>query len=322
MNNQTKRGGITPLVDPNGFDPREEFSEFYNNPVIQKLGKKQKWSVSNNDKVPINMFALRFEGNPNKGASPFDLSSTLTLDDLTDLLPTASNCAYYMNYTVDGLVVLDIEKKCPEELKNKFLNIPYLYGEVSMSGEGYHLIIPTPIDLFKTNPDAFKCSKMQHKNKYFEVLMNHWVTFTRNTLPPSPGTQDIEELLYDLVQEQHEVVKGDISVSNTAPSGEKYDELLDKCLNRFHYTKTPDYFNNDLSRFEFGYMASLAITLTNMLKFNGEILSDSDKVWIMAQVAERQLKPREKHSTMRSGLPWLVYTAQEALAAVKNNDKE
>lgn len=313
-----QRGGIAPLVDPQGFDPTTYFPEFYNNPTIQELGKYQKWSISNNNKMPIDMFKLRFENDPTRGASPFEPTSMVTLDELTQLLPTASNCAYHLDYALDGVVILDIEKTCPDDLKEKFLNIPYLYGEVSMSGKGIHLVIPTPFNLLKQNPASLKASKMQHPDKYFEILMTHWVTFTRNTkpLPPSTGTESVEKLLHDVVMNQRDIIKDNLVIGLDAPEGEKYDEYIDLALKHFAYTKQPENFNNDMSRYEFGFMSSLGIFFKNMMNFKQEALTDTELAWMMARVAEVRIPAREKHQSKRNGLPWLVYTAQEALAAL------
>lgn len=322
MLNEYQRGGIQPLVDAQGYNPKEIFPEFYNNDTIKELAKNPKWSISNNDKVPINMFKLRFEGDPTRGASPFDPTSMVTLEEILQLLPTAANYAYYLDYTVDDIIVLDIEKTCPDDLKEKFLKVPYLYGEVSLSGEGYHLIVPTPYKLFKQNPASLNCVKMQDKQRRFEVLMNHWVTFTRNALPPSEGTQDLAELINELVLEQQETQKGDVSVEAEMPKGQVYDDFVDRVCNTFRYRKDLSDFNNDYSRFEFGYLSKLAITIRNMLKHSRHNFSDNEVIWIMGRVAEIQLRHRDKHDTYRNGLPWLVYNAQEAYAASMNDSKK
>ena len=62
------------------------------------------------------------------------------LETVCKTLPTAANNTYHLDALIDKIVVLDVEPKCPEEIKRQFLSLPYLYSETSMSGNGLHLI--------------------------------------------------------------------------------------------------------------------------------------------------------------------------------------
>ena len=126
------------------FDPRLVFPNFYDNEVITHvLGPRAIWAVSDpTSKMPIDIRHL-LDGcsgcthpGPVRGAWARDERVLVTLDELTAGLPTASNCAMFVDAPSQGCVILDIEKTCPADVRDQLLAIGALYAETSLSGKG------------------------------------------------------------------------------------------------------------------------------------------------------------------------------------------
>lgn len=166
---------------PARFDPRAAFPSFYNNSVIKHLGRYAKWSVSDANARPINVPAL-LQGRGLFGASQHKLNTdAVTLDTLTTNLPEATNATFFANAANDGVLIIDVEKTCPPYIAEQLLQLPgCYYMEVSKSGKGFHLIMPMPTDPdIKRKIHASTLAALRAPAGVFEVLLYHWVTFTR-----------------------------------------------------------------------------------------------------------------------------------------------
>ncbi|BAS11870.1 hypothetical protein AHiyo8_01730 [Arthrobacter sp. Hiyo8] len=116
---------------------------------------------------------------PLRGAWAIDEQCLLTLDELSTRLPAAANCAFYLRAATNGLIVIDIEKTCPPEIAQQLLALPgILYTEESMSGLGYHFVAPLPAN-FSAFPIGAGKRKLQEEHGWYEILIDHWCTFTR-----------------------------------------------------------------------------------------------------------------------------------------------
>ena len=304
-----------------------DFPDFYNNAFVQSIKDKPKWTVSDNEKMPIDIYALVhknciYGASMDRGYNPL-----VTLDELCDILPNATNNAFSLDAITDKFVVLDIEPDCPEKIKKSLLQMPYLYGEVSMSGKGYHLVFPLP-DCIKDYPIAQTKIVMKEEHGYYEILMSHYVTFTRNVIPPTTGTKSFEELFQKMAAAQKETKRLDIDVSNELSLDDipYIDDIL-RLLYKQHYTKTINDFYGDNSKYEYGYMGFLHYKLCTILKVsciqeNGHDYTDDEKTWILYTVAKEQFEYRAKHDETRDGLPWLLYLAREIVAKSDNNKKK
>ena len=166
-----------PVIDPDAL-----FPEFYTNASVQMLAGHSRWTVSDKDKTPINTRELMTTGRI-WGAHEISDDCLVTLEELKGFLPNATNNAFYLKAQIDGLLVLDIEKTCPPEIAAKLLGISdTLYSELSMSGKGYHLLLPLPSN-FWDFPIATGKKVLKEEHGYYEILLDHWVTFTRNEVP-------------------------------------------------------------------------------------------------------------------------------------------
>lgn len=320
------------------YDYRD-YLEFYNNDFIASIANNPKWSISDNNKRPINMSALEtflkekdtrvYIG----GASQYDDTNMTTLGHTIQMLPNVANHAYMLNARLDGWVVLDIEKTCPPDLKKKFLQIPYLYGEYSMSGKGIHLICRLPNNWNKF-PAYQNMVKLQAKTGWYEILMYHWVTFTRNHLDKitSKGTKKgytIANIFEDLTKQVKASQKVDIDTVTDKPDIPSEKRIL-TMMDSFHYGKKPEdfpkedengnYLGPDMSRYEFGCASFLALHVNQMTKIPSlakNDYTDEEITWLVYDLLKKRLEWRAKHDTIHKGMPWLLYNASMAVGHMR-----
>lgn len=310
------------------FNPYEAFKDFYENPVIKSIKTNKKWSVSDKDKMPIDICALMYQ-NQLKGAKYTDETCLVDLDTLCNVLPTATNNAYFLDALIDGFVVLDIEPKCPDDIKNKLLNLDYLYGEVSMSGKGLHLIFPLP-DCISEYPIAQKKLVLKEKHGYYEILLNHWVTFTRKAFAPSLGSDDFVPIFRELAKEQKEIAEAkEVEISELEPSDIPFKDDIISLLVKQKYKKSLEDFNDDVSTYEFAYVGFLHYKLKQILNVSrikkAHSYTDNEKAWLLYETASQVIPHRAKHDEKRNKLPWLLFIAENVIAkdcAPKKKGKE
>jgi hypothetical protein len=309
-------------------DPHSVFPEFYTNPIISAIADIPRWTVSDNEKVPINMRELMTTGRL-WGAHEISDECLVTLDDMTSFLPDAANNAFYLRAQTDGFLVLDIEKTCPPEVAAEMLKIPNLYDELSMSGKGYHLILPLPAN-FWDYPIATGKRVLKEEHGWYEILLDHWVTFTRVPVPADKmPRQDFEpgiwEALYaKLAKGAVEAPTAEFDLSAERPNIPRVEQILD-LMTRRPLEKSLDDFNGDYSRFEFSSLGVLYNRMRPILPAIIEVEPDavfdeSAKSWLIYEAATRVLPHREKHDEIRNGLPLLLNAAM-ALVARRLGDK-
>lgn len=310
-------------------DPRSAYPEFYNNPIIGAIAGIPRWTVSDNEKIPINMRELMTSGRI-WGAHEISEQCLVSLPDLTDALPSASNNAFYLRSQTDGVLVLDIEPKCPPEVARELLALPNLYEELSMSGNGYHLVMPMPAN-FWDYPIATGKLVLKETHGWYEILLDHWVTFTRKPIPEGrrvdknfePGAW---EQLYDsLAKNAVEAPTVDFNLDDTRPEIPRREQILD-LMTRVAVTKGIDDYHGDASRYEFGTLAVLFNRLKTILIAIREAEPDFDYnesaiAWLLFEAATQILPPRDKHMETRNGMPLLLNTAV-ALVARRLGDQQ
>lgn len=300
-----------------GKDYRD-FQDFYNHPFIQSIAPSKRWSVSDQNKRPIDIVEYKNSGRI-WGATTTDELSLVDLPTLCSVIPDAKNNAYYMDSLIDHFVILDIEPNCPDHLKNEFLKLNYIYGERSMSGKGYHLVFPMPKN-FHEYPAAMQKTAMQEDHKWYEILLNHWVTFTRNMIPPATGKDGIESIFEDLAKEQISTSRSDVDVMDLKPNPmpPKHDTII-TLLSEQKYRKTVDDFYGDYSKYEYGHMGFLYYRIklllnTHTVKSTKHKYTSHEIAWLLYVVAKDAIPHRVKHDEKRDGLPWLLYLARELIA--------
>lgn len=304
----------------------QDFPEFYNHPFIQSIAGHEAWTISDKDKRPIDMWDLVLYNQDlhkkPKGASNHTNQCLMTLGDVCKYVPAAKNNAYYFDSNRTGCIILDIEKTCSEELKAEFLKTNYIYGEVSMSGKGLHLVYKTPACL-RNYPEAMKKLKMQDNARGFEFLMEHWITFTRVLIPPAnPDATPIDDYFEQLCAQQKYVEKKyEFDVNAERPKDiPQLSVIMMVMKNDLQYKKTVADFYGDVSRYEFGFAAMLYRRLERILtQFKNHEYSQTEKAWIIYDILVENIPYRDKHETLRDGKPWLLYLVQEVMAKNAND---
>lgn len=300
-----------------------DFPNFYNHPFIQSIANNKRWTVCDNNKRPIDMFSYMYQQKIT-GAIFTDEKSLVSLPELCDIIPDAANNTYYMDTLIDNFVVLDIEKTCPDNIKQKLLSTPYIYGEVSLSGKGYHLIFPLP-ECFSKYPIAQKKIVMKEQHGYYEILLQHYVTFTRNMLPPSPNTTSFETIFEELASIQTETVRKDIDIQTLQPANIPFYNDILAVLSHMDYKKTPEDFCNDMSKYEYGFIGFFYRKLKNIIsikKYKVHNYTDNERAWILYTLTKDKIRYRPKHDEFRNNLPWLLYLSGEIIAKDNSNKKE
>lgn len=307
----------------------DRYEQFRRTSFVTALADTPKWTVSTKQKMPIDLYALQYRHTISGALYPNELSLA-TLDKVNELLPNAANYTFYLDALTDGVVVLDIEPICPAEIKNELLQMPCLYCETSMSGKGIHMVFPLPEDLLDTYPEAKEKTVFKEEHKYYEILLNHYVTFTANQIPAvTTGSQEpFRRLFASMAQEQKVTAKADVSIEALQKVNSEYTDLILSVLmnHRKEYRKSLEDFHNDTSKYEFAYIAFLLNRLERMLATPAlkqkRTFTDSEKAWFLYMVASDYLPHRPKHETERNHMPWLLYLAGEVIAHNKNDGKD
>lgn len=241
-------------------------------------------------------------------------------------------CSWLAN---DGdYAILDIESICPKEIRAKLLEEfrkDIIYLEMSMSGNGFHAIIPR------------KYEKTAKYKKYAEILVNHHCTYTGveididDAIVKDVATNldisddDVDELdgitdIYDLFKKPS--INMGTNDSATWQDYKKESQYLNgshadlyNIMYMYEYPKSLQDFDNDYSRYEFGYASSLNYliqrTAPNMIDADARMynmhISKRSAALLIYFVLKQKLQPRAKHDEYRQGLPWLLYTADKVV---------
>lgn len=306
------------------------YPTFRNNTFIDSIAHKEKWTVSTNKKVPIDMYLFIYRDVICGAIHNNDLS-LVSLDVLHQHIPDAANYAFYLDALVDNFVILDIEPKCPDDTKAKLLKMPCLYCETSMSGKGVHMIFALPKDILDKYPEAKEKIVFKETHGWYEILLNHYATFTGNQIPATIDTDDAEfrALFEEMAQEQKIVEKADVDIKPLESIDTEEAQFILKALQSQvrTYSKTLSDFNDDHSKYEFAVNAFLYRRIIKMInlpiiKEKGHIYNDSEIAWFLYKAASDFLPPRAKHEEERNGMPWLLYLASEVIAHNKNDEQE
>lgn len=319
------------------------YQTFLSNPTIQRLMSIPKWTISDKDKRPISMYNLLYR-NQVRGAQTDMPGDMLELPKLIEQFSMhfpgegmISNFVFYLDVMVDDIVVLDIEPSCPSTLKREFLQLPYLYGETSLSGKGIHLVFPKPKN-FDNFPAAAKKVAMKGPGKHYEILMNHWVTFTGRPLGhpvgKNPENQKPFELLYaKLAIKQKEAQTAELHLDAQRLKDDiaeipDSDYIMDILLRPANDVRiSVEQYDGDMSRYEFAYFGIKYSQLANLLsstriKKNGHTYTAEDYIHLLYAISVQQLPHRDKHDTVRQHMPWLLYEATQIVGQRASEKKK
>ena len=304
------------------------YQEFRQNPFIDRISQKEKWTVSTNKKVPIDMYILMYQRKI-AGATYNNELSLVNLDTLHKAIPNAANYAFYLDALADHIVILDIEPKCPDDIKNQLKQMECLYCETSLSGKGLHMVFELPDDILDKYPDARQKIVFKEEHGYYEILLNHYVTFTANQINANIGTNDTEfrKLFETMAQSQKTVIKATVEIEELEFVDTKYATTVLNILlsHKNDYKKTLNDFNGDHSKYEFSYIAWANHRLDKMLNTPAvaqeHTYTDSERAWFLYKIASEFLPHRAKHDEQRNNMPWLLYLASEVIAHNKTEQQ-
>lgn len=270
-----------PLVHPNVFK---------SNPLIAHLASDPWWTVSDNDKRPLDAKKLLATNDVDLARLDGDhpLVTLDALDANTNL--DAVNRAYRLRARENRVIAIDVEPHAEENVKNDVFAFPAHYTELSKNG-GVHLLIRVPDDCINDENrymfddlSVFKepVPKDSERKSGYEVIFNdHYITFTKKmhtTKPCIDYAQDpvakdkliqfldnIVRLDRDKKQERENAKKYRIQMLNDSVS-EEHRALIDQLFElppieiaREEATaKTLDEFNGDVSRYEISIAGTYA----------------------------------------------------------------
>jgi hypothetical protein len=173
---------------------------FAQNPLIHHLNGDPHWTVSDDNKRPVNArllldtevaYNVKFDGD-------WPLVTLQELDANPNL--EAVNRAYRLRARENRVIAIDVEPSAPDSMKQDVMEFPAHYTELSKNG-GVHLLILVPEDLitpenrymfddlsvFKEPVSKPTEPSEKSREAYFEVLFNdHFVTFTKRMLTDKP----------------------------------------------------------------------------------------------------------------------------------------
>ncbi|MEU0030689.1 hypothetical protein [Streptomyces sp. NPDC006335] len=342
---------MRPTMTP--ADPHAWFPQFYGNPAIRTLASACRWTISGQigeetpddptkppkHKAPIDVRHLLAgctssckHAGPLRGAFALDETCLLTLDELTAAIPNAANTAFYLQAQTDGLLVLDIEAHCPPGVVTDLLRLPgVFYSEQSMSGQGFHLVMPLPKN-FHDFPVAAGKRVLREEHGWYELLLDHWSTFTRwpvpdriiahvNAATSAPAFTSIEDLYAQLAVNASESSGASASAVDTAedmPHIPYSQAIVEQTLaSAHHQLRDPGDFNHDMSRWEFSVLASLYGWMRTQLRAYSALgvkYSTGDTAWLLYKAALDIIPARPKHSEQRNGRPFLLDRAAALVA--------
>ena len=280
------------------------------------------------DKAPLDLKAIK----DRQSISPVawkDGQRQWTLDEIENDfgLKLTPNLAFLLDTLRDNYVLLDIEPSCDEALKQKFINSDWIYGEISLSGKGIHLLFKTPKN-FEEYPVAMKKTILKAKNKTYEMHLNHWVTFTGNQIAkPAKLETNIEEIFKDLAILAQETKVREIHYESESLLKPKdipmYDELF-RLLTAIPIPFEPEKHDNDISGTECSIIGriqnSVLEKLTESPSFATNYYTEEQAIALIYYVAKHHIPHREKHDSLRNKMPWLLYTIIQQYAKKPNDN--
>lgn len=305
---------------------------FFTHPLIQRIAGIKRWTCSGcngiTEKIPLDAWAY-YDKHIIVGAKTWDEMCLMDLKSAWRIwsyeFPDRNApvpMAFFLDWMETGLVCLDIEPECDPNLRNRLLRLPFLYGDFSLSGKGFHLMFNVPKELFDRYPDAQKKVRMQSQDGTYEILLQHYMTFTGNMLYAMAPPEDMSlfyTLFEDLCKRQKPAVKEiDIDCDLMPLEAIPYQQFLMPRIRRgIHMTKTPEDFES-LSNYEFSWISNIMNTVYTILRqkpayIHGHKYTEQEIIMLIYYTAKDLIPYREKHDTFRDGMPWVMHMAYKCV---------
>lgn len=274
----------------------EELQAFYQNKLIQRLGKLPQWTVSDINKRPLNAKQGITTHFRQVGLFSFKNNGIVPLEEFDNLVPpNLSNRALRLNMKVCHIIAVDIEPAYDHDRWNKWLAwMPVDYIEYSRHN-GYHILIDVPDRVYK-HPQIHQLLANETKLVFFDQGKSHqgiefnfnnaFITLTRRVINDKdqypftplaiPNQTTKEDRLIAFINYLQNLKETETSTSSqpinpeTAKQFNKEKTAQAKAIAKYmpkddiaeakQYAEkmsTKDDGNLDLSRYEWRFMASI-----------------------------------------------------------------
>lgn len=315
-----------PPVEPVFGEPVSgaDFAAFRHNAFIGAIAEQSRWTASTKNKMPLDMYAIEWLDGRVMGAMNHSKQCLYPLDRVRRLIPEASNFAYYLSAQDTPYVILDIEPSCPESLRRSLLDTDFLYAETSMSGKGLHLAYKMPESVLKAYPNIINKTVLRHPKKYYEILINHYVTFTAKQIGAKPAPSGFERLFLGMCAKQKRQIEidpsVDISISMQHPVI-PFEEKILVSLESGKFRKTLSDYGNDNSEYEYHaimhYYNNIKPTMLALAILDPRIMDHRYTIeelsWLLYDAVARDIPHRPKHDTKRQGMPYLLWRCMKIM---------
>ena len=268
------------------------------------------------------------------GAVPGLAHVTCPLDEVIEALPPEvrdepRNAVYLLDAVTDGFCVIDVERSCPPKIREHLLRMPWVYGEVSMSEKGYHLVMPLPDDV-DSWPDALATTALKEAHGWFEILISHWVTFTGEIILPRDADEDWNALWTHMASgaRRRSSARVNIDDANLDKANAEVVRATVATVARRggkdakYPLNTPANYDYDMSRYDYYMLGVLLRTVDR--KFERDLREHPDDTTrgVTVCAAARELmrqypdiwESREKHGNLIHGIPLLLWESLKIAA--------
>lgn len=310
----------------------------------------ERYRHGDGDKIPLNIASVyRGEAFGARLGDEDAVTDIASLKTAFGALPP--NMATFWNVDEYPCLLLDIESHADPAMLAESASYPALYAESSLSGVGRHLILP--LDSVDEDLSALRMVKtLRSPDGDWEVHLRHWVTFTGNDVPvtasdegaaawrarfsemmrgrndpANPWAGDPHGVSLDLASL---VARPPAYMADVLSSFRRFANRPRKRPDDFAYKRRPvgkgPY---DVSRYEMSCMCHYAIQLIRdmerglFITFDDRIVrirtdewSDDALAYILYRAADAGalgFSHRDKHDTLRLGLPYLLYESIKAV---------
>lgn len=315
---------------------------FNSNPLIKFMSRDESWTVSSDEKQPLDMRNYLANGTLGFAKINDDWNPMVSLTELNKHPQfTYTNRAYRMHASKNQIICIDIENTADDKTKEFLLQFPFEYLEYSKHG-GIHglmhvdkkLLSPTMLAIFQV------ATTIRHPSKTWEMFLNkHYCTFTQNVIQPRQFTAeqkatktkeflDYVVKMYQQKESTHAQQVDSVKLKKEVPDYiEQIAQIFPKSDFEYIAQLTPEDYRSDsglidMSKYEYNVLLFIRKQLTNRILYGFddpfyalnlpkpiEKLTTEDYVYLTFYFGQKILPHRDKHDTERNGVPFLLYIA-------------
>lgn len=327
---------------------------FNANKLIQELGKEPAWTISDVDKRPLDVRHFLQTGTFDRLAKPTnDWNPLVTLPEINaNEKLKLTNRAYHLNARQNNIICIDIEPTASEEERQLLLQLPFEYLEYS-THMGFHgLLRLDPKYLNVLTEMILDVVNIKLPSRTWEVILNdHYCTFTQNVIEPvQMDEQTKDTMMKNFINYLIKIdAKNNEARTKAIAASDMSEELSEHLLevaklfpeSDFEYIRkiSPDNYIDDagkpdVSKYEFNICRIIRKQLAQRIEYGFEDpfssltipkgpaeLTDKDYVELVYYFAKQILPYRDKHDTIHSGYPYLLYICR-TLGSISNDEMQ